>query len=130
MPALIVTPLAGATFFGIWRGPFLPELFQYQVSSSSGTISYAISTPAWLTASPSSGVADTSGATITLRVNSGALDLSPGTYGPGIAFKNVTNGLGGTVRRATLKIQTWSPLIDGRGGYLVDDAGGRLLGNE
>jgi hypothetical protein len=105
LPSLVVTPLTTMAFSGPPGGPFSPSVFQYQVSASSGTIKYIIGTPAWLTASPPSGVTDTTGATITLKVNESATQLPKGIYGPGAAFRNVTNGRGNTTRRATLIIQ-------------------------
>jgi hypothetical protein len=97
------------------------------VSASAGVINYVVTTPPWLTASPSSGAADTAGVTVTFTVNASAADLAPGAYGPAVAFRNVTNGLGSTIRSATLKVETSQFLMDGHGGYLLDDAGRRLL---
>jgi hypothetical protein len=113
------------------------------VSSTAGTVGYSIRTPSWLTASPTFGTTDTRGVIITLTVNANASRLSPGAYGPGVAFTNVSNGQGSTTRPAKLIIQGSSPppatgqiapsrgggfLLDDRGGYLLDDRGGRLLG--
>ena len=135
VPALTVTPLTAVTFVGHRGGPFAPSSFQYRVAASAGTVRYSIRTPAWLTSSPSAGTADASGVTITLSVNAGALRLPSGTYGPGVAFTNVTNGKGTTTVRATLLIKEPPPppptsatyLLDDRGGYLLDDRAGRLL---
>ena len=135
VPALTVTPLIAVTSSGHRGGPFSPSSFQYRVVASTGTVRYSIKTPAWLTPSPSAGTADASGVTITLSVNAEALRLPSGTYGPGVAFTNVTNGKGSTVVRAALLIKEPPPptptfgtyLLDDRGGYLLDDRARRLL---
>jgi hypothetical protein len=126
-PRMIVTPSTGVVFSGLRKGPFSPSVIQYRVSASAGVINYVVTTPPWLTASPSSGAADTAGVTVTFTVNASAADLAPGAYGPAVAFRNVTNGLGSTIRSATLKVETSEFLMDGHGGYLLDDAGRRLL---
>jgi hypothetical protein len=141
-PSLIVTPSSSMTFTGPRGSPFSPARFEFRVSSTTGTVGYSIRTPSWLTASPTFGTIDTRGVTITLTVNANASRLSPGAYGPGVAFTNVSNGQGSTTRPAKLIIQGSSPppstgqiapsrgggfLLDDRGGYLLDDRGGRLL---
>jgi hypothetical protein len=73
-------------------------------------------------------------------VNANASRLSPGEYGPAVAFTNVSNGQGSTSRSAKLIVQAPSSagatkvapgdggyLLDNRGGYLLDDRGNRLL---
>jgi len=141
LPSLIVTPSTSIAFSGPQGGPFSPSLIEYRISASTGTVSYSIRTPSWLTASSTFGATDTSGVTITLRVNASASTLRPGTYGPGIVFTNVSSGQGSAIRFARLIIRgpslprpTGQPergrggyLLDGRGGYLLDDSGGRLL---
>jgi len=72
-------------------------------------VSFSVKTPAWLTASPSTGAADPGGVTVKLAVSPAASQLRPGVYGPGIAFTNVTNGLGSTHRMATLTIKSGAP---------------------
>jgi hypothetical protein len=140
-PSLIITPSTSIAFSGPQGGPFSPSLIEYRVSGSTGTVNYSIRTPSWITASSSVGTTDTSGVTITLRVNASALSLPPGTYGPGIAFTNVSNGRGSATRPARLIVQGPSLphptrqiargrggyLLDSRGGYLLDDRVGRLL---
>lgn len=132
-PSLVVTPLGGMQVSGVQGGPFSPTAFQYRVSASSGTVRYAIVIPSWLTASSRFDTADTSGVVITLTVNPTATQLPPGTYRPHVAFRNVTNGHGSTNRIATLIVQAppnaskgGGPLLDGSGGYLLDDRGDRL----
>src|SRR5215510_12561791 len=108
-PSLIVTPASSMTLSGPRGGPFSPARFEFRVSSTTGTVSYSIRTPSWLAASPTFGTTDTRGATITLTVNANASRLSPGAYGPGVAFTNVSNGQGSTTRPARLVIQGSSP---------------------
>jgi hypothetical protein len=141
-PSLIVTPASSVAFSGPRGGPFSPASFEFRVSSTTGTVNYSIRTPSWLTASSTFGTTDTRGVTITLTVNANASRLSPGAYGPGVGFTNVSNGQGTTTRPAKLIIQGSSPppatgqiapgrgggfLLDDRGGYLLDGRGGRLL---
>src|SRR5262245_55774536 len=136
-PSLIVTPASSMAFSGPRGGPFSPARFEFRVSSTTGTVNYSIRTPSWLTASSTFGTIDTRGVTITLTVNANASRLSPGAYGPGVAFTNVSNGQGSTTRAAKLIIQGSATgqiapnrggfLLDDRGGYLLDERGGRLL---
>jgi hypothetical protein len=140
-PSLIVTPSTSIAFSGPPGGPFAPSVIECRISASTGTVSYSIRAPSWLTASSTSGATDTSGVTITLRVNASASTLPPGTYGPGIAFTNVSNGRGSATRSARLIVRGPSLppptgkiehgrggyLLDDRGGYQLDDRGGRLL---
>jgi hypothetical protein len=141
-PTLIVTPGSSMAFSGPRGGPFSPERFEFRVSSTMGIVNYSIRTPSWLTASSTFGATDTRGITITLTVNANASRLSPGAYGPAVAFTNVSNGQGSTTRPAKLIIQGSSPpratgqiapnrgggfLLDDRGGYLLDDGATRLL---
>jgi hypothetical protein len=141
-PSLIVTPASSLIFSGPRGGPFSPARLEFRVSSTTGIVNYSIRTPSWLTASSTFGTTDTRGVTITLTVNANASRLSPGAYGPAVAFTNVSNGQGSTTRPAKLIVQGSLPspatgqiapgrgggfLLDDRGGYLLDDRGGRLL---
>jgi hypothetical protein len=129
-PTLIVTPSTSIAFSGPQGGPFSPALIEYRISASTGTVTYSIRTPSWLTASSTSGTTDTSGVTITLTVNASASSLPPGTYGPGIVF---TSGRGSAIRFARLIVRGPSitrptgQIERGRGGYLLDSSGGHLL---
>jgi hypothetical protein len=141
LPSLTVTPSTSFAFSGPQGGPFSPSVIEYRISASTGTVSYSIKAPSWLTASSTSGATDTSGVTITFRLNASASTLPPGTHGPGIVFSNVSSGRGSAVRFVRLIIRGPSlsrpadqiergpggHLLDGRGGYLLDDRGGRLL---
>jgi hypothetical protein len=139
-PSLVVTPSSSVTFSGRPGGPFSPSLFEFRVSSTTGSVRYSIRAPSWLTASSTSGTTDARGVTITLTVNANASRLSPGGYGPGVAFTNVSNGQGSTTRSAKLIVQAppsagattkvapsgGGYLLDNHGGNLLDDRGGRL----
>ena len=141
-PTLIVTPSTSIAISGPPGGPFSPSLLEYRVSASSGTVSYSIRTPSWLTASSTAGATDTKGVIITLTINASASNLRPGTYGPAVAFTNASNGRGSATRPARLIVRGPSLppptgqiergrgdyLLDDHGGYLLDDRGGRLLG--
>jgi hypothetical protein len=152
-PALVVTPPTNIEVSGPQGGPFSVSSFQFSLSASSGTVSYSIRTPSWLTASSSYGTVGTSGTTVTLTVNPTALRLPPGRYGPSVAFTNVTNGRGSTTIGATLVIggaaspPASSPKPapappppprpappkqprENRGGYLLDHQGGYLLDDQ
>jgi hypothetical protein len=134
-PSLIVTPAGGIAFSGPKGGPFSPSSYQYRVSASTGTVSYSIRTPSWLTASTVFGTTGTEGVTVTLTINPSAVRLPPGAHGPAVAFTNVSNGQGSATRVATLIIQPPSrpasgsadPVAESRGGYLLDSRGGYLL---
>src|SRR6266446_3607628 len=104
-PTLIVTPSTSIAFSGPPGGPFSPSLIEYRVSASTGTVSYSIRTPSWLTASSTAGATDTKGVNITLTVNASASNLRPGTYGPAVAFTNVSNGRGSATRPARLVVR-------------------------
>jgi uncharacterized repeat protein (TIGR02543 family) len=67
-------------------------------------VNYSITTPSWLTASPTSGTVTTSPKTITFTVNSKARSLGPSTYTDNIDFNNTTNSQGNTARVATLVV--------------------------
>jgi hypothetical protein len=105
LPSLIVTPSSSIAFSGPQGGPFSPSNIEYRINASSSTVGYSIRTPAWLTASSTSGTTDTKGIIIRLTVNANSSSLSPGTYGPAVGFANVSNGRGSTSRLAKLTIQ-------------------------
>jgi len=109
-PSLIVTPAERVTFSGPEGDPFYPSFVQYQVSATTGTIRYTINVPAWLSVGLNSGTAEATGRTVTVLVNRDAAQrLRPGNYTAGVAFTNVTNGKGSTVRPATLIVSSRPP---------------------
>lgn len=98
---------------GTAGGPISPASFQYQLQSSTGTVTYSITgAPSWLDVTSNSGTATTSPTTVTFTVNASASSLSPGTYGPTtITFTNVTNGQGTQTRTATLTVNAPPSLV-------------------
>ena len=104
-PVLQVSPATDIAASGNPGGPFSPSSFQYQLSSSSGSINYSISSiPSWLNASSTSGVVTTSPTTITFTVNASANSLSAGSYDAIISFTNTTNSQGNQTRNASLTV--------------------------
>jgi hypothetical protein len=91
-PAFRVTPSTNVTASGTQGGPFTPRAFQYQLSATTGSVAYSITTPSWLTASRKSGTATTSPTTITLTINSTVADkLVPNSYVGSVNFTDTTN---------------------------------------
>ena len=89
---------------------FYPSFMQYHVSATTGTIRYTINVPAWLSVGLSVGTAEATSRTVTVLVNKDAAErLRPGNYTAGVAFTNVTNGKGSTVRPATLNVSSRPP---------------------
>ena len=136
-PVLVVVPL-NLVATGPQGGPFSPSSFQYRIRATTDTISYSINAPPWVTADPGTGTLDTSGVTVTLKINPTAQSLPPGTYAPAVKFTNVTNGRGSTSRAirllvvppdpaSTAGIAQRAPLLDERGGAILNDRGERLL---
>ena len=87
-------------------------------------------------------VSYTNGVAIALSVDTSASNLSPGTYGPAIAFTNLSNGRGSATFPATLTVRAplsssrpageiararGGYLLNSHGGYLLDDRNSRLL---
>jgi hypothetical protein len=138
-PSLVVSPSSIASS-GPQGGPFSPDSFQIRINASTGTVQFSVKTPSWLSVEPATGTVDVSGATIRFALTPAALHLRPGTYGPAVAFTNVTNGQGTTTRPARLAITPASGALSsprpvplqssappGNRGYLLDNKGGRLL---
>jgi hypothetical protein len=105
VPSLQVTPATNMTAAGNPGGPFAPPSFQYQLSTTVGSINYSVSGyPNWLTPSSTSGTAS-SGTTVTFNVNANASGLAVGSYGPTpITFTNSDTGQGTPTRTATLTV--------------------------
>jgi hypothetical protein len=105
-PSLLVTPMEPVTFSGPVTGLYYPTFAQYHLRATTGMIKYTINVPAWLTVPLSSGTTDATGRTVTVLLNKDAARrLPPGNYRAGVAFTNVTNGKGTTVRPATLVVR-------------------------
>jgi hypothetical protein len=103
--ALLVSPATNIVSSGQQGGPFSPNVFNYQLSASAGSVGYAISgVPSWLTASSSSDTVGTSPTTVSFTINATANALAPATYNASILFANTTNGQGTQSRSATLNV--------------------------
>jgi hypothetical protein len=135
-PAVLVVVPVSLVSRGPLGGPFSPSSFQYRIRATTGTLSYSIASPPWLTAEPGKGFLDTSGITITLTINRAAQVLRPGNHAPEVQFINRTNGRGTTTRTVSLIIAPKTPvftdgidrtLSDQRGGAVLNDRGERLL---
>jgi subtilisin family serine protease len=101
---LAVSPSSNIVASGAQGGPFTPASFSYQVSTSSGSVGYAITgVPSWLTASSTSGTATGTPTTVTFSLNAAANSLPAGTQNATITFTS-GNGLGTTTRTATLNV--------------------------
>jgi uncharacterized repeat protein (TIGR01451 family) len=104
-PSLVVSPFTGMSVSADVGGPFAPASFQYQISASSGSVAFTIAgIPTWLDASLTSGTATTTPVTVTFTVNASANSLAAGLYSSDVAFTNTTNGIGNTVRKASLLV--------------------------
>jgi hypothetical protein len=103
LPVLQVSPATNIVALGPQGGPFSPSSFSYTLSTSSGSVDFAITgIPNWLTPSSTSGTAS-SGTTVTFTVNANV--LAAGTYGPTtITFANSDTGYGTTTVTATLTV--------------------------
>ena len=102
---LQVTPATNIATEGPSGGPFSTTVFQYQISTTSGSFNYSIDgIPTWLNASFTSGTATTSPITDTFTLtNVSSLDY--GVYTATISFTNTTNGSGSTTRTAILFVR-------------------------
>jgi glucose/arabinose dehydrogenase len=114
--ALQVSPASNVVASGLRGGPFSPSSFAYAVSTTSGSMNFAISiqfdpgVPSWLTATPVSGTATPSPVSATFAINAAANGLAPGTYNAAITFTNTTNGVGTQGRSATLIVN--APIVN------------------
>ncbi len=99
-PTLQVSPPNDIAASGIQGQIFSPASFNYQLSSSSGSVPYSISRiPSWLNASFTSGTVPPP---VTVKFSVNACGFGPGTYSATIAFTNTSSGQGNTTRAATL----------------------------
>ena len=125
VPSLQVTPATNMVVAGNPGGPFTPSSFQYQLSTSAGTVNYTISgLPNWLTASSTSGTAST-GTTVTFTINANANSLAVGTYGPTtITFTNTDTGQGTTTVTATLTVNPLALVVASTTGIIASGTKG------
>jgi hypothetical protein len=103
---LLVTPSTDISSSGVQGGPFSPTSFSYSLSSSFGSVNYAISNvPSWLNVSSASGTVTTTPTTITFTVNSTVANATPAsTTTSAISFTNTSNSAGNQTRNATLTV--------------------------
>ena len=122
-------PSSSVNISGPQGGPFSPWSTQYRLSASTGTIKFAIAAPFWLRADRRVGTVGIDSVTVTLRLNPRASELSAQAYEAPVTFINVSNGQGTTRRTAKLTVEPSlrGYLLDGSGGYLLDNRGERLL---
>jgi hypothetical protein len=127
-PAVLVVVPVSLVSRGPRGGPFAPSSFQYRIRATTGTLSYSIAVPSWLSAEPNEGILDTSGVTVALTINAAAQALQPGNHAPAVKFTNRTNGRGTTTRTVSLIIAPKNPVFTGGiGGTLSDESGGAVL---
>jgi probable HAF family extracellular repeat protein len=108
LPALQVSPATNIAASGIQGELFSPTSFQYQLTSTVGSLNYSISgIPTWLNANITSGTATTTPVTVTFSLTTLG-SLTPGSYAATIAFTNTNNGNGNTTRTATLTVNAGS----------------------
>jgi subtilase family serine protease len=102
--ALVVAPATSVAASGLQGGPFSPSSFNYQLSSTTGSLNYSITgIPSWLNASFTSGTATTNPVSVTFSlINVGI--IPPGVYTSTISFTNTSTGNGNTSRTATLTV--------------------------
>jgi hypothetical protein len=107
-PVLQVSPATDIAASGTQGEAFAPSSFQYQLSSTIGSVNYQITgIPTWLNANFTSGTATTSPVAVTFSlINPGS--LRPGHYTSIVTFTNTSNGQGNTTRRATLTVHAGS----------------------
>ena len=100
--ALQISPATNIAASGTQGQIFSPALFNYQLSSTTGSVHYSISgIPSWLNASFTTGTVPPT-VTDTFSVN--ACGFGPGTYPATITFANTGGGQGNTTRTATLTV--------------------------
>ena len=101
---LQVSPTTNIVASGAQGEAFSPASFQYQLTSTIGSVNYLISgIPTWLNANFTSGTATTTPVTLAFTLINPS-SLSPGTYTMTISFTNTSNGQGNTTRTATLTV--------------------------
>ena len=103
--ALQVSPASGLSISGNQGGPFTPSSSDFSLTSTRGTINYAISgVPDWLTVSSPTGTATTTPKTVTFTVAASANALAAGSYNANVLFTNTTNNKGTTSRPINLTV--------------------------
>ncbi len=106
---LTVTPATGLEATGMFGGPFTPSNQVYVLSNAgSAALSWsAIRGAAWVTpVMPSGSLGPGDSTSVTLRLNTAAATLQPGTYFETVLFTNLSSGLGSTTRPVRLTVAT------------------------
>ncbi len=106
---LTVSPATGLNAMGMFGGPFTPSNQVYVVSNAgSAALNWsAIRGAAWVTPSPLSGsLGPGDSISLTLRLNTTAATLQPGTYLESVTFSNLSSGLGSTTLPIRLTVAT------------------------
>ncbi|MEJ1160098.1 S8 family peptidase [Prosthecomicrobium sp. N25] len=107
-PSLAIGPSGDYAVSGGSKGGYTPSSMTYTLTGVGGSVSFKVdgngaTLPGWLSVTPTSGTATTSGTAVTLSVKSSAArQLAPGTYTATVRFLNTLNGLGTGTRTVTL----------------------------
>jgi hypothetical protein len=111
--SLQVSNPTGFSVSGNEGGPFTPSSATFSLTSSGGTINYAIEgVPNWLSVSSTTGTVTAATKNVTFTINANANALPVGTYDAAIAFKNTTNNNGTTSRLVRLTVRAPHLQID------------------
>jgi len=105
--SLDVTPAGGFASTGPEGGPFTPPSQAYTLRNvGATTINWrAVRVEIWTSLSATTGTLIPGATrTITVSINSGANNLSPGSYSDTVSFMNTTNGSGNTTRTVSLTV--------------------------
>ena len=122
-PVLQLSPSTGIVSAGNQGGPFSPNMFQYQLSSTSGIPNYTITgVPTWLTAPVTSGTASTSQTQINFNVNASANSLTPGVYTATISFNNTTTDVTDVTITAELDVSMYNLSVNASSGGTVSSS--------
>lgn len=111
---LAVAPAENFVASGIVGGPFSPGTKTYTLSNDGeAPLDFsATSSESWLDASPAGGtIAPGATTTVTIAFNAAANALAPGDVEATVDFRNETNGMGSTTRKAMLNIRPKGQLV-------------------
>ncbi len=109
--AFSITPLSGASFYGSEGHPVSPSNFVFTISNDGDNVMGwgASHTQAWVTVAPPCGAMPALGSqTVTVTVNSAALELSSGTYADTVVFTNSSSAASDSRSVALL---VWPPVV-------------------
>ncbi|PWU22155.1 MAG: hypothetical protein C5B50_00080 [Verrucomicrobia bacterium] len=108
--SLTVSPATNLVFTGYTGGPFSPPLSYTLTNSGQSPLAWSIlKNDSWLGITPSSGtIGANAAATVSFSILPGA--VSNGIYSDTLIFTNQVNGLGTTIRGASLSVATHPPV--------------------